>query len=706
MTLHLLKRIELEVLALENELRKSGDADLRLFEVHPRQFHGIEVKPWAREIAELTLWIGYHQFWKQHRHVQYPEPILEDTGTIECRDAVLAWDEIRHDPSRDRPDPTPRIVHPVTGALVPDPGARLPYMEYVNPRQAEWPKADFIVGNPPYLGKSRKRMRLGDGYVDGLLAAYPQLPAAADLVMYWWYRASLAVLGSASRAGLITTNSITQKQNRSIVEGAAARGADSLWAIRDHPWVDEVDGASVRVAMTVFGRATGSARLLEVDERGDVLLETVATRMNSDLTVGANVPAAAKTTLLSNEGLATVGFKLYGDGFVVSAAEVEALCIADSPAGVLRPWVTAMDLTRRPRHLSVIDFGDLSIEQAETHPVLFDIVRSRVHPHREANRNEDIKARWWQFGHRRGQLRQATVDVDRFIVTPETARHRFFVFLPRATAPEGSVFCIASDEAIHLGVLSSRVHMLWAAASAGKLGVGNDYRYNKDCFDPFPFPVQGQRVDDLIAEIASKIDEHRVDALARDERVTMTGIYNVVDSLRSGATLSPKERSIHELAACGVLRDLHDELDALVAQAYGWPWPMEKEEMLERLVALHDERVAEEKAGKVRWLRPEYQIPRFGKEVASGHELGLPAGAIAAADAKLPAWPRSALEQLGAIKAMLATRALSAAEVGGAFDGASAPLVERHLETLALMGELVRTQDAKYTAPSQLSAAA
>src|ERR1041385_8992813 len=111
-TLHLVKRIELEIRQLENDLRKAGDTDLRLFEVHPRQFHGIEIKLWAREIAELTLWIGYHQFWREHEHVQFHPPILEDTGTIECRDAVLAWDEIRHDPSRDRPDPTPRIRHP------------------------------------------------------------------------------------------------------------------------------------------------------------------------------------------------------------------------------------------------------------------------------------------------------------------------------------------------------------------------------------------------------------------------------------------------------------------------------------------------------------------------------------------------------------------------------------------------------------------
>ncbi|HEX2188061.1 MAG TPA: DNA methyltransferase, partial [Longimicrobiaceae bacterium] len=133
-TLHAVKRIELEVLrelwklvhqAEIGILEKAEGAELGVEEVGPWQFHGIEIKPWAREIAELTLWIGYHQFWMEHhRGTNPPEPVLRDTGTLEQRDAVLAWDEIVEVPEKSRPDPTPRIPHPVTGKLVPDPDAR------------------------------------------------------------------------------------------------------------------------------------------------------------------------------------------------------------------------------------------------------------------------------------------------------------------------------------------------------------------------------------------------------------------------------------------------------------------------------------------------------------------------------------------------------------------------------------------------------
>src|SRR5690606_12500191 len=224
------KRIEAEVLSAMADL--TGQPELVVEEVGPWQFHGIEVKHWAREIAELTLWIGYHQFWREHHGGRTPpEPVLRDTGTLECRDAVLAWDDVVEDPARARPDPTPRIPHPVTGKLVPDPEAKLPYMEHVNPRQAEWPEADFIVGNPPYMGRGRQREAFGDGYVDALRAAYPEVPDNADYVMYWWYRAAREVAeGRTIRAGLITTNTITQRHNREVIEGARENGTDIVWA--------------------------------------------------------------------------------------------------------------------------------------------------------------------------------------------------------------------------------------------------------------------------------------------------------------------------------------------------------------------------------------------------------------------------------------------------------------------------------------------
>ena len=426
-------------------------------------------------------------------------------------------------------------------------------------------------------------------------------------------------------------------------------------------------------------------------------------RLNADLTVEADVATASGERLLANGGLAFAGYQLYGAGFILEAEEANALrAAAPRNREVIFRYLNGRDLTSRPRGVYVIDFGFRSEEEARAYPVLYDIVRSRVKPHRDANARATIAEKWWQFGWPRRELREAKAGLARYIATVETSKHRFFTFLTADVAPDNMLVCITVDSAfdLGLGVLSSKIHIIWALAAGGRFGVGNDPRYNKSrCFDPFPFPDPPKHLLGRIGLVAEALDEHRKDALARDERVTMTGMYNVLEKLRSGAELTSREREVHEIAACGVLRDLHDELDRLVAEAYGWPWPMEREEILERLVALHDERVEEEKRGQVRWLRPEYQVPRFGGEAAEGEapELALPAPEAEAAepDGRRP-WPSSAVEQISVLQALVTLRPATPAEAAAAFDGARPELVRRHLETLAMVGEVRARPDGRY----------
>jgi hypothetical protein len=695
-TMHLVKRIELEVLRELDAV--TGKHELLFDEVHPKQFFGIEIKPWAREIAELVLWIGYHQFWRAH-HTQRPlEPILQDTGTIECRDALLAWDEIRHDPTRDRPDPTPRIVHPVTGKLVPDPNVKLEYMEYVNPRQAEWPKADFIVGNPPYMGQWRQREELGDGYVNALRKEYDDLPDTADYVTYWWARASNEVAaGTTLRAGLITTNSLTQPQNRVVISRAREAGVEVVWAVSDHPWISDGSGADVRVAMTVLAKAAGTSTRVEVDGVGIETTRKSVSRLNSDLTAHADVATASTSPLRATEGLCSQGFKLHGAGFILSHEDAQALLSDERNRWVVRPYVNGRDLTGRTRGAFVIDFGLMEEDEARAFALAFDRVRDRVQPERAANRRESYVRYWWRFGEPRPDWRDASKGLQQYVATVETSKHRFFCFLDGHTAPDNKLTVFASTDPFHLGVLSSTIHVEWALAAGGRLGVGNDPVYVKTrCFDSFPFPEQRSPLRNQIISAATRLDHHRRDAIARDDVVTMTGMYNVVEKLRTGEPLTEKERKIHEIAACGVLRDLHDELDVLVAKAYGWEWPLERDVILERLVALHDERVREEKAGKVRWLRPDYQIPRFGQDLPSAGLDLADASPEKARKAKRAAWPSDVISQIGAIKRLLARETLGVDEIVAQFTGAKLDIVRRHLDILTVMGEVQQNPDGRY----------
>jgi hypothetical protein len=245
-SLELMKRLEGEVLDFLKEL---GETSEPLRTVDPHQFLGLEKNPRAVPIAELVLWIGYIQWWFRTRErAVMQEPILKDFGTIRVGDAVLAYDREElltdaHGRPITRQDPNATKLHPITGEPVPDPDAQRPVFRYVNPRPARWPQADFIVGNPPFIGGKDLRAELGDGYTEALWASRGKTSASSDLVMYWWDQAATILRAKGTRLrrfGFITTNSITQTFSRRVLEKhlKAPKDPTSLvFAVPDHPWV-------------------------------------------------------------------------------------------------------------------------------------------------------------------------------------------------------------------------------------------------------------------------------------------------------------------------------------------------------------------------------------------------------------------------------------------------------------------------------------
>lgn len=253
-----LKRLEGEVLDAAAGFGANLLLDLSTHSVDPHQFLGIEVNPRAAAVAESVLWIGYLQWHFRTRGDSLPkEPVLKKFRNIEYRDAVLAW---KGDPRpaldddgnpRTRWDGHTMKTSVITGEAIPDETAVVQTLEYPDAEPQVWPDADFIVGNPPFLGTRRMRLALGDGYVDALIRAYPEVAENADFVMYWWHKAAALVRsGKVRRFGLITTNSLRQSFNRRVVQ-PNLEGMSLVFAIPDHPWVDAAGGAAVRIAMTV-----------------------------------------------------------------------------------------------------------------------------------------------------------------------------------------------------------------------------------------------------------------------------------------------------------------------------------------------------------------------------------------------------------------------------------------------------------------------
>lgn len=689
----LMKRLEGEVLEVAAELgaaEQLGGFGAR--GVGPWQFFGIDANRRAVAIADLMLWIGYLQWHLRTRAFAPSEPILEELIQIMPGDALLVWD--------DWPVPLVEGGREVTPR---------------NPRRPGWPQVEFIVGNPPFIGGKDLRGRLGEGYVGALRAAYPQMNESADLVMYWWDRAAELLVAPATtlrRFGFVTTNSITQLFQRRVVERHlnAKKPISLLLAIADHPWTKAgKDTAAVRIAMTVAAAGRQEGRLLEViAESGlDTDQPRVEVRerqgvINSDLSIGADVTRTKR--LLANDGLCSPGVKLHGAGFIVTPAEAEALGLGRRPGldDHIRRYRNGRDLTAHSRDVMAIDlFGLSAAEVRERFPEVYQHVKLRVKQEkdasgqligRDANNRASYRELWWLFGEPRKDLRPALDGLQRYIATVETTKHRVFQFLDAGILPDNMLVAVALSDAFHLGVLSSRMHLAWSLQQGGTLE--DRPRYSKSLyFDPFPFPEVAEVQKQAIREPAEALDALRKDVLARHPDLTLTGLYNVREAILAGRPLSAAEADIRDRGLVLILNEHHEAIDAAVAAAYGLPANADEETMLAILVALNRGRAREEERGTARWLRPDYQRPRFGRETAVGEQIeAAELLSLPARDNSRPIFPTSPVERVAAVLAVLAASnaPLDADAIARRFSQGLKvkPAVRGILVSLARVGEL------------------
>ncbi|WP_459207598.1 class I SAM-dependent DNA methyltransferase [Pseudomonas sp. MLB6B] len=736
-TLEHMKRLEGEVLEVLGSLVKSGSFELEGLTVDPHQFIGIEINPRAAKIAEMVLWIGYLQWhFRTYGKVNPPEPVLRDFHNIEHRDALITYDSVElitdeaGKPITHWDGVTYKKSH-ITKEEIPDESAQTEQYRYLNPRKTEWPRADYIIGNPPFIGAKLMRDALGDGYVDAIQVAWPEVPQATDFVLRWWHHAaSLVIAGEIKAFGFITSNSIRQTYNRRVLEPFLNNEKTPLsltFAIPDHPWVDTVDGAAVRIAMTAAKAGYYEANVLLVTKEHDKgqpsdedlvdRVTTVSGKVHADLKIGVDLTKAV--SLSANKKLCAVGFKTIGKPFQVNKSTAKTLGLG-SIAGIeryIRPYLSGRDLAGQRRGLYVVDFFGVELEDVkEFYASTYQYLLDRVKPLREQNRNKKFQHYWWVIGHPRPIFRKFTYGLSRYIATIESAKHRYFAWVPSEDAPDSTLVTFGLSDAYFLGVLSSRLHVAWALAAGGRLGVGNDPRYNKTrCFETFPFPHATPAQQSVIRELAEQLNAHRRRQQAANPELTMTGMYNVLEKLRANEELSNKDKIIHSQGLVSVLRELHDNLDRAVFAAYGWNDLAEKlvglpgattplpdkseaqaeaeEELLQRLAELNTYRSDEENRGQVQWLRPDYQHPA-GKdsleqaetELEDEDEDEVEITALPAKTKKI-AWPKSMREQIAAVRKTLSTEPMTAETITTHFTAPkkTSPLI---LEALAALEEL------------------
>ncbi|WP_217650462.1 DNA methyltransferase [Spirulina major] len=669
--LDLLKGLEQEVLKRLEDVVGEVQLDL-LAQVRPHQFLGIEINPRAAAIAELVIWIGYLQwFFKRFGNTEPPEPVLQAFGNIECRDAILAYDGVEPDIDRKTGEVRTRwggrmMVHPVTGENVPDPSDQVVIYKYLNPRPAEWPEADYILGNPPFIGNFYMRERLGDGYTEILRFTYKDVSETVDYVMYWWHKAaSLLKESKLNRFGFITTNSICQVWQRKVIESHlnSKKSIRLIFVIPDHPWVD--GEAAVRISMTVAEinkpdlknfASIGSVFFEVESETPEIQADKIKINWNNvseilaNLRSGVNIIKASK--LKSNNLLTGRGVCLHGAGFCLTKEQFNEWGRQYSKT-IVRPYLNGKDLVRNSRDLYVIDFYGLDILEASKYSHPFQKVLQEVKPERDVNERKSRKDNWWLFGENAIKTRDALKELRRYIATPETTKHRVFVFLDGQILPDNMIVTIALEDGYFLGILSSHTHVCWALETGGNLG-GNTPRYNKTvCFDPFPFPDPTPEQKQKIRELGERLDTHRKNVQAAHPDITITGMYNLLEKLRAGQPFTDQDREYNDRALVSTLKQIHDDLDTAVLDAYGWPQTITNEQILENLVQLNTQRAQEERNGLIRWLRPDYQAPHQPQSQQT--ELQGLQTETPTPPTEPQKWPTQPKDQLTAIRDLLRT---------------------------------------------------
>ncbi|MFA7382395.1 MAG: DNA methyltransferase [Desulfurivibrionaceae bacterium] len=544
----------------------------------PDNILGLEINEYAAELARTTVWIGDIQWCRRNGREIVRNPILRSLDSIEHRDALL------------NPDGS----------------------------EATWPAADVIVGNPPFLGDKMMRGELGDEYVEKLRKRYEgRVPGGADLVTYWFEKARAQIeAGQARAAGLVATNSIRQKRNRTVLERILA-STKIFEAWSDEDWVNE--GAAVRVSLVCFGARRHAGLPAPPGITGRLDGQPVTT-IHADLTGGQDGQALDLTQarpLPANKSHSFFGLCLAGPFKVDTATALAWLQDTGNPNGrpnseVVRPIYNGSDITRRWAGNWVVDFAGMEQAEAADYLAPFAHVETMVKPVRAGNREAVRAEKWWRHGRRRPELRTALLGRTHYIATPETAKHRFFVKFPVRIAPEHKLVIIPRQDNTTLGILSSRIHCLWAIEQGGRLGVGNDPVYTSSvCFETFPFPpgfnlaaqdAPSEEPFPAIAKAAADLNDWR------EKWLNPEGWLNweiTPEEQAAGLPSRPvpkpehsadwKKRTLtnlyNEMPAGLELRQ--KQLDAAVAQAYGWndyvP-EMPEETILGRLLALNQER--------------------------------------------------------------------------------------------------------------------
>ena len=595
-SLQLLLDLEKEIIAYATQLG---------FQLTPRvnvqQLRAIEINPYAFELAQVSVQIGFLQWRRDNGFDNDRSPVLQNLDGFHNEDALL----VPHFHSKPK-----NLKEAQAGEHGTDDALKF-YTE------REWPKCDVIVSNPPFLGDKMMRGELGDHYVDELRRIYgDRIPAQSDLCCYWFEKARALVEDAAcARAGLLATQGIRGGANREVLKRIRETG-EIFFAESDRPWV--LAGANVHVSMVGFDSGKELQRVLDGKPVSSI---------NASLAAGADTATATK--LLANTDVCFLG-DIKGAAFDISDADALRMLNEPNASGlpnstVVLPWANGLDVTRRQRHAWIIDFGVYpSLDDCTKYEAPFAHIERTVRPVKSRNRRPIRAKYWWRHSETHPEMRRRIAPLPRFLATVALAKHRLFVWMSLPTLPDHAIFTFARPDDLFFGIMHSRQSAVWALKQGTRLETRPRYTPTT-CFETFPLPRPTPAQETAIATAAKELNEPRERWLNPPEWTqtvtlefpgsaagpwsryidpatvdTKTGIgtvgYPRLEPRDADCAAKLEKRTLTNLynERPAWLDLAHKKLDAAVAAAYGWPPDLTDDQILEKLLALNLERAAEE----------------------------------------------------------------------------------------------------------------
>ncbi|NEO86979.1 MAG: class I SAM-dependent DNA methyltransferase [Spirulina sp. SIO3F2] len=516
-----LKQIEQTLLDKIAARRRSQQDQLQIGFVTPLQFFGIDNNPFAVELARVTLMIARKVAIDRLSLQERALPLDTLDKNIICADALFT----------------------------------------------DWPQADAIIGNPPFLGGSRIRLELGDNYAEKVFAKFSNIRAQVDFASYW-FRLAHEHIQQTGRAGLVATNSISQGKSRSVaLEYITQNNGYIHEAISTQPWSGE---AVVHVSLVNWSAQQPNSYYLDNKK---------VSTINSSLT--SNVDLTASARLSANRNKSFIGVQPNGKGFLIEKEDVDKWIVEESKnREVLKPFSMGGNLAKNPHGKPdrwIIDFADMSLEEVNNYKLPFEYVKSKVKPERMKNRESILREKWWRFKRTNESLRTAVKDLDTYFATPRVSKWIMFIPFQAEWLPGDLNVVVSSSDYYLLGILISHIHRLWAKVKSSTLK--GDTRYTPStCFETFPFPqTPTKKLTQQIRAKAIELHEYRSEQMEQ-KQWGITKLYNAYFD-------EPASQ----------LYQLHKELDKLVLRAYGFK---AKDDILAKLLELNLELAEKEKNGE------------------------------------------------------------------------------------------------------------